>query len=200
MAKKTSIAKDPDARRDGESLLDWRSRIYEIPKIFGQPIDNNVKVWRLPPLTLSRGGLIIPEDAQSPNVRGVLLAMGPRAMDCLISNGIDVGHIVVFSKFAGWEREENIAAKDKTPEHRRHNHVLNLKDKDIIESDDLFDEIRQGHARYTKGVDGRYCLERRLLEAPKAERRKKKLLALANNAGTPEEAETARRIANGIYS
>lgn len=179
-------------QKRGEALLDFRVRKWAIPPVTWQPIDNQVVVWRLPPLALSAGGLVIPESEQSPNVKGVLMAAGPRAWDTLHSNGIELGHVVIFSRFAGWETHDN------TPEFMRNNQVLILKDKDILGSDDLKAAMDAGKVKYVQGTDGKF----RLAKVSKPERRaigpserKRKLLALAANAGTPQEAETAKRIA-----
>jgi co-chaperonin GroES (HSP10) len=194
VAKQLGISLGTDVKKKkGESLLEFRQRRWGFPPITFQPIDNQVVVWRLPPLQLSPGGLIVPESEQSPNVKGVLLAAGPRAWDTLHSNGIEAGHVVVFSRFAGWETH------DHTAEHQRHNQVLILKDKDIMGSDDLKAAMDAGKMKYTQGQDGKFRLakvtkpERKMLGGPSE--RKRKLLALAARAGTPQEAETAKRIA-----
>lgn len=173
-------------RRDyfATPLLEKRCKEWGIDPPTFQPFDNNCVVWRLPPLKESKGGIIIPEDARSPHVKGLLLAMGPRAMDVLKSNGIEEGHVVIFARFSGWE------TSDKTPERDRHNQILMLKDRDIIGSDDLKQELLEGRAKYVL-ENGRYCLQRKLLGG-----RKEKLLALAASTTSQAEAETARRIAN----
>jgi co-chaperonin GroES (HSP10) len=181
-------------RKKGESLLDYRCRDWNIPKVTFQPVDNNVIVWRLPPLALSAGGIVIPEDQQSPHVKGVILAMGPRARDTLVSNGIEEGHIVVFGRFAGWE------AHDNRPEMARHNMILMIKDKDIIGSDDLKADLEAGKLRIVQDTDGRHKLAKvktdKLLTAK--ESRKEKLERLANGTSNPHEAAAARRAAEGL--
>lgn len=176
-------------RRKGESLLNWRIRDWGIPPCTSQPIDDQVIVWRLPPLELTPGGIIIPGDERSPNVKGIILAMGPRAMDTLCSNGIELGHIVVFARFAGWETH------DSTPEYARHNQVLILKAKDINTSDDLKAAMDAGKMKYVRGDDGRYRLA--IVKKAKAlpSERKKKLLALANGTTNENEAAVARKLA-----
>lgn len=151
-----------------------------------QPWDSNVLVWRLAPLKESLGGIIIPEDHRSPHVKGVLLAAGPRAMDTLESNGITLGHIVMFQRFAGWE------TNDSTPEAVRGNRILMIKDREIIGSDDLREMLESGKAQYIRGEDGRHRLEVKLLSG-----RKEKILAIAapDSGATEAERETAQRIA-----
>jgi co-chaperonin GroES (HSP10) len=177
-------------RRKDESMVDWRCRSWGIPKPTFQPIDDAVVVWRLPPLSLSAGGLVVPADNQSPHVKGILLAMGPRARDLLFGNGIELGHIVIFERFAGWEMHDN------TPEYARHNQILFLNAKNIKGSDDLKAEMDAGRARYVQGEDGRHRLAvvetRKLLPA---QRRKEKILAVAASTASEHEADTARKIA-----
>lgn len=153
-----------------------------------QPMDNNCVVWRLPPLEVSKGGIVMPQDAQSPHVKGILLAVGPRARDVLYSNGIEEGDIVIFARFAGWETQ------DRTSTKALDNEFLILKDRDIIGSDDLKVMLSQGKAKYILDEKtGRWCLQKKLLNG-----RKQKLLALAASTTSPQEAETARRIAAGM--
>lgn len=174
-------------KKKEETLLQRRCRELGIDEPTFQVTNDTVVVWRLPPLKLSAGGIVIPEDNQSPNVKGVLLAMGPKAMDHLISNGYELGHIVIWKRFAGWE------LTDRTPEHQRHNNILFLVDKDLLGSDDLGEQIRSGQAKYIRGEDGRHILQRKLLSG-----RKEKLLALAASTHSPAEAATARKIASGL--
>lgn len=153
-----------------------------------QPMDNNCVVWRLPPITMSKGGLAIPEDAQSPHVKGILLAIGPRARDVLYSNGIEEGDVVIFARFSGWETQ------DQAHDRKVGSEVLILKDRDIIGSDDLKASLSGGKAKYLLDEKtGRWCLQRKLLSG-----KKEKLLALAASTSSPQEAETARRIAAGM--
>ena len=150
-----------------------------------QPMDNNCVVWRLPPLTMTKGGIVVPDDAQSPHSKGILLAVGPRARDVLYSNGIEEGDVVIFARFAGWE------TKDRTPTKELDTEFLILKDRDIIGSDDLRVELSSGRAKYVlDDKTGRWCLQRKLLSG-----RKQKLLALAASTSSAAEAETARRLA-----
>lgn len=153
-----------------------------------QPMDNNCVVWRLPPLKMSAGGIAIPDEAQGPHSKGVLVAVGPRARDVLYSNGIEEGDVVIFARFSGWE------TPDRTPTKNLGTEFLILKDRDIIGSDDLRVELSSGRAKYVldEGT-GRWCLQRKLLTG-----KKQKLLALAASTTSPAEAETARRVAAGM--
>lgn len=165
-----------------------KARCHEVgvePPTF-QPMDNNCVVWRLPALGVSKGGIIVPEESKSPHVKGILMAVGPRARDVLYSNGIEEGHVVIFARFAGWETRDKTATAEKDSE------FLIIKDRDIIGSDDLRVELSSGRAKYVMDErTNRWCLQRKLLNG-----RKQKLLALAASTNSPAEAETARRIAS----
>lgn len=166
-------------------ILVARCNEYGIDIPTFQPYGNNCIVWRLPPLTESAGGIIIPEDQQSPHVKGILLSAGPQAMDTLESNGITLGHVVIFQRFAGWE------TNDSTPEYQRHNRILMIKDREIVGSDDLRVALESGRAKYIRGADGRHTLQVKLISD-----KKQKLLALASDPGaTSAERATAKRIA-----
>ena len=154
----------------------------------GQPIDNNVVVWRLPPLKMSAGGIVIPEEAQNPHIKGILVAMGPRARDVLYSNGIEEGDVVTWARFSGSEHKDKTANKNLATEY------ITLKDRDILWSDDLRVALATGKAKYViDDKTGRWSLQRKLLNG-----KKEKLLARAASTDNPHEAETARRIAAGM--
>ena len=152
----------------------------------GQPIDNNCICWRLPDIEFSPGGIAIPSEHRSPHHKGILVAVGPRARDVLFSNGVEVGDIVVWARFAGAEHSDKTHTKDLGTQ------FITLKDRDILASDDLAAELASGRAKYVLDEKtGRHNLVRKLISG-----RKQKLLALAASTQSPAEAETARRIAN----
>lgn len=152
----------------------------------GQPIDNNVVCWRLPDIELSPGGIVMPEEHRSPHHKGILVAVGPRARDVLFSNGVEVGDIVTWARFAGAEHS------DKTHNRELRTQFITLKDRDILSSDDLAHALATGRAQYVLDEKtGRHNLVRKMLGS----RKKQKLLALAASTASPAEAETARRIA-----
>jgi co-chaperonin GroES (HSP10) len=153
-----------------------------------QPVDNNVIVWRLPPLKMSSGGIVIPEESQSPHIKGILMAMGPRARDVLYSNGIEEGDVVTWARFSGDEHKDKTANRILTAD------FITLKDRDILGSDDLRVAMATGKAKYVlDSATGRWSLQRKLLSG-----KKEKLLARAASTDNPHEAETARRIAAGM--
>src|SRR5678816_981755 len=126
-----------------KTLLEKRMKDWGVPAATFAPIDDDVLVWRLPPLTTSASGLLTLEEVhRSPHIKGLLMAMGPRAMDFLKSNGIDEGHVVIWRRFAGSEVHDHTARK------RLESEVLILKAKDILGSDDLQKELASGRAKY----------------------------------------------------
>lgn len=150
------------------------------------PLDNNVVCWRLPPLEISAGGIVIPSEHASPHVKGIVMAVGPRARDVLFSNGIELGDVVIWARFSGWEMKDKQVGKELNDEY------VVLKDRDILGSDDLAAELASGKAAYKQDpTTGRYCLVRKLIGG-----RKQKLLALAAGTDNPHEAAAARRAAS----
>jgi co-chaperonin GroES (HSP10) len=152
------------------------------------PTDNNCVVWRLPDLSVSRGGIVIPAGHRDAQIKGILMAVGPRARDVLFSNGIQLGDIVIWARFSGWE------LKDRTTSAELINEYIVLKDRDILGSDDLAADLATGKAKYILDEKtGRHLL----LPSKQINGRKQKLLALAASTTSPHEADTARRIAEG---
>lgn len=85
--------------------------------------------------------IIMPETSkkrvEEETPRGVLVSAGLRALDCLRSNGIDLGHIVSFIRQAPWRMPiENVAGADF--------HLLILRAGDITGSEDLRVAIERG--------------------------------------------------------
>lgn len=166
-------------------LLAERAKEWGFETVTFQPRGTNVVVWRLPPIETTPGGIHIVADEQSPHVKGVLLAAGPAALDSFESEGITLGHIVIFKRYAGWE------VQDSTPESLRACRILMISASDVIGSDDLREALESGKAKYIKGADGRHRLEVRALSEKKA-----KVLALASHpSATPGEREAAEKIA-----
>ncbi len=192
-----------------KTLLEERCEEYgiQVPKTF--PLSDDVLVWRFPPVyekTIKKATkkaaaktLIIPQDAASPSIRGILLAAGHRALDDLDREGIRLGHTVVFKRFAGWEHEQQMHPDQKTPEHKRHNQILHIRVSDILTSDDLFDDVEAGRTRFVKdATTGQRVLEQKQtvheLAEYKAAERRRKLMLKANDEGSPEEAKVAQRL------
>lgn len=72
--------------------------------------------------------------------RGVIVSAGLLALDAIRSNGMDLGHIVSFSKLAPWAKEvDNISGHVEK--------LLILSAGDIISSEDLYENLRNRVAR-----------------------------------------------------
>lgn len=87
------------------SRLEERTRIYGIPEIPYLPMGKNVLVFRLPNETVSAGGIFLAESAQEPKPMGVLVAAGISALEIFGDHLVEIGDIVWFARFAGYEKE-----------------------------------------------------------------------------------------------
>lgn len=117
--------------------LSERRRMYDIPPIPYLPVGKNVLVFRLPNETVSKGGIIFAEVAQEPKPYGVLVGAGLGAMDVLEDHLVELGDIVWFGRFAGWEKE---IARD--PEGKG-KHIIQLKAEDILGSVDALERVNE---------------------------------------------------------
>ncbi len=169
---------------------------YEVPT--NQPRATVCVVWRLPPIHEHRVpgttiDLMIPDEHDSPHVKGVLIAAGAQALQTLESEGITLGHIVQWKRFAGEEMTE------ATPEALKGQRILWLQASDILASDDLMSALESGKADYVKDDKGRLSLAADEIPGQKKTKqisgRKAKVLALAERGGTPAERDTATRLA-----
>ena len=166
---------------------------FEIPT--NQPRGNAVIVWRLPPVHEKKiegtdRTLIIPDDHDSPHIKGVLIAASASALSAFQSEGITLGHIVQWKRFAGEEQNE------ATPEALKGQRLLWLQASDILASDDLMTALESGDLNYVED-GGRLKLEGAAIPGQRKQLsgKKAKLLALAERGGTPAERETAKRLA-----
>lgn len=190
--KRAGTKHDWGAIGDQFPLLVERSREYGFEPPSGAPWDDKVIVWRLPPINNVGGGLLyLPENLDSPNVVGILVGWGMKAMETLQSQGITLGHYVVWERFAGWE------ADDQTPEIKRCSRFLKLTARQILESQDVQKKLLSGELQYITGDDGRVRMQQNLLPEVKRNRRNAKLKAVANDPGaSAQERETASKILN----
>ena len=95
-----------------EKLAERRKQ-YDIPELPYLPAGKVVLVFRLPNETKTAGGLFIAETAQDPKTMGVLVGAGLEALDILRDHLIEIGDIVWFGKFEGWEHEVKRDAENK---------------------------------------------------------------------------------------
>lgn len=190
--KRSGLKHDWGAIGEQYPLLVERDREYGFGPPSGAPWDDNVTVWRLPPINNVGGGLLyLPENLDSPNVVGVLVAWGMKAQEQLQSQGISLGHYVVWERFAGWE------ADDATPEIKRCSRFLKLRARQILESQDVQAKLLTGEISYVTGDDGRVRMQQNLLPEVKSKKRAAKLKAVANDpSASAQERETANKILN----
>lgn len=124
------------------SKLAARIEEFDIPPIPYLPLGKNVILFRMPAETTTAGGLIIPETEWQPKPEGVLLAAGLNALDILRDNLIELGDVVWFGRFAGWDKEvkRDPANKGKA--------VVQMKVEDILGSVDAVSRVYGGRATH----------------------------------------------------
>lgn len=124
-----------------------RRKEYSIPGLPYLPKGKCVLIYRLPSETRTAGGLIIPEDAEEAKPMGVLLAAGLGAMDELRDALIEIGDIVWFARYAGWEKE---VERDPMNKGR---HILQADSKEILGSVDALDRVYGSTATHAVWFD-----------------------------------------------
>lgn len=118
------------------SVLEKRRKEYDIPELPYLPVGNNVLVYRLPSETVSKGGIIYAEVAQEPKPCGVLVGIGLAALDKLSDHLVELGDVVWFGRFAGWEKE---IARD--PEGKSKS-IIQMKAEDVLGSIDALERVK----------------------------------------------------------
>lgn len=69
-----------------------------------RPLEDRIVVLPAAPVTVTAGGLVLPEAAQTSTERGTVVAVGSgrvSAAGVLIEHGINVGDEVIHAKFGG---------------------------------------------------------------------------------------------------
>lgn len=112
------------------SLLSERSKMYGIPSAPYLPMGKNVLVFRLPSESRTSGGLYIAETAQEPKPMGVVVEAGLAARDVMADHLVEIGDIVWFARFAGWEKEIQRDPEGKSKQ------ILQMKVEDVLGSVD----------------------------------------------------------------
>lgn len=151
--------------------LEARRKLYGIPEAPYLPMGKNVLVFRLPSETRTAGGLYIAEIAQEPKPIGVLVAAGLAALDVLADHLVEIGDIVWFARFAGYEREVARDPEGKAKE------ILQCKVEDVLGSVDALERrktcdidlneegehiyVPLGQAANDKGLDGQRAASQR---------------------------------------
>jgi co-chaperonin GroES (HSP10) len=95
------------------------------------------------------GNIVIPQSVQAKTgaQRGIIVDMGPAAVEQLYSVGVEVGDIVITARFSRWER--TYFAADRTM-HR----VMICTAGEITASEDLQKLLVEGDAWYEMNEDG----------------------------------------------
>jgi len=130
-------------------LLEQARQRYSIPDsaFQEQAIYDRVHVWQISQFegeTYGKGPILMPDQAKlrelQSNPRGILLSAGPAAMDALLSNGVDLGHLVTFINMAPFRTRQDVVDGHET-------HMMVLGASDITSSKTLMDELRRGDKR-----------------------------------------------------
>jgi chaperonin GroES len=119
------------------SKLGQRIEEYGIPSIPYLPQGKNVLVFRIPSETRTAGGLYVPDEHREAKPMGVLLAAGLGARDVMADHLIDVGDVVWFGRFAGWEKEVQRDPEGKGKQ------ILQLKIDDVLGSVDALERAEE---------------------------------------------------------
>lgn len=110
--------------------LQKRRELYGIPDLPYQPFGENVIIFRLPNETMTAGGLYIPGTAEEPKPQGVLIGAGLAARDKMADGDIEIGDVVYFAKYAGWEKHIKDDPGNKGKD------IIQMKVQDILGSED----------------------------------------------------------------
>lgn len=85
--------------------LDKLMKDYDIPTVPYLPMGKTVLVFRMPSEEKTAGGLYVPQEHQGPKSYGILVAAGLAAREILRDALIEIGDVVHFGRFEGWEQE-----------------------------------------------------------------------------------------------
>lgn len=150
------------------TLLDRRRKEFKIPPFPAAMTFDNVAIWRIKDNQEARtaGGLVVPQTYTTPDGmthdverdvenRGVLVGAGPGAMDELYSQGISVGEIVWFGRFAGDEKQIVKRGVGET----EGQYMLLCKSRDVIAGEDLNVALASGALRVVRDSNGEHAIE-----------------------------------------
>lgn len=136
------------------SLLIERRRLYGIPSPPYVPMGKNVLIFRLPSETMTVGGLYIADTAQDAKPMGVVMSAGLGALDIMAHHLIEIGDVVWFARFAGWEKEVQ-----RDPEGKGKS-ILQLKIEEVLGSVDALDRIDRYSIELNEDDERVYVLRR----------------------------------------
>lgn len=142
--------------------LEERRRHYDIPETPYLPMGKVILVYRLPSEEVTKSGLVIPQvwtektddgatisGQKSPEPKGVLVAAGLQALDVMRDHLIEIGDIVYFGRFEGWEvefqREKMKAGK----------YLIQMKIEGLLGSVDAIDRMKNYSVEYIDTEDER---------------------------------------------
>ncbi len=130
-------------------LLDQRRLKFGITdKAFqGTCVFDRVVVFQIPMIqgdTFEGSKILMPDTTKSREMngapRGIIVSAGALALDSLRSNGVDLGHIILFVNAAPYHvRYDTVGGKAK--------HLIVLTAGDVIQSEDLTDALRSGKVK-----------------------------------------------------
>ncbi len=128
---------------------------FSIEPIPFLPVYKRVVIDPVEAEEVTRGGIIIPQTAQTRANRGRLIAAGLQALDILASHGIKLGDTVLIGKYAGvWQ--------DWTPESATSvgevKHLLLAQVDDILCSEGLAERVKSGDVSCEANDRGRFSL------------------------------------------
>lgn len=136
--------------------LDERRKLYNIPELPYLPAYKVVLVFRLPSETRTAGGLYVPDEHREPKPMGVLLGAGLAALDIMRDHLIEVGDVVWFGHFAGWEKEI-----ERDPEGTGRQ-ILQLKVDELLGSVDALERIGTTHSLAYDDDEGQHSYEEKV--------------------------------------
>lgn len=156
----------PTERAVMTPLLAERMKQYDIVLPRARPVYDRVFIYPLADKaqdeTYAGTSIIKPGTARDRfgASRGIVVKAGLGALEIMWSHGYEIGHVVLFARLSPWER----AYEGRGREHR----VTILHAPEIVGSEDLEDDVLEGHAEIELLADGTVALkDRRRVDPPK---------------------------------
>lgn len=140
--------------------LEERRRHYDIPETPYLPMGKVILVYRLPSEEVTKSGLVIPQvwteksddgttttGQKSPDPKGVLVAAGLQALDVMRDHLIEIGDIVYFGRFEGWEVEFKREAM------KSGKYLIQMKIEGLLGSVDAMERMKNHAVEYVDTDD-----------------------------------------------
>lgn len=143
--------------------LEWLIPDSAFDAAYGTLYDR-ILVYKIPMLVKTRrddktygGGLIVKPDIgrereQREAPRGIIVGAGLKALDALRSNGVDIGHTVVYIKTSVWSVPNMYVAG-------KWERLEVLRDGDLIYSEDLSEAVKSKACRLVRTGEGQHIYE-----------------------------------------